>query len=121
MQRANLIQNISAVTGAFLAIEKNKFNQVNGFDEEDLKISFNDVDLCLKLLKSGYRNLYTPKVVFRHHESASRMPDHTPSRIDSFKKEIKFMKKKWGEYINNDPNYNKNLSLDCKFQFDAKI
>ena len=37
MQRANLIQNISAVTGAFLAIEKNKFNQVNGFDEEDLK------------------------------------------------------------------------------------
>lgn len=121
MQRANLIQNISAVTGAFLAIEKNKFNQVNGFDEEDLKISFNDVDLCLKLLKSGYRNLYTPKVVFRHHESASRMPDHTPSRIDSFKKEIKFMKKKWGEYINNDPNYNKNLSLDCKFQFDAKL
>lgn len=70
--RAQCISNFSAVTAALLLIEKKKFLEVSGFNEERLLIAYNDVDLCLKLLKAGYRNVYTPFSQAYHHESASR-------------------------------------------------
>ena len=54
MQRANLVHNVSAVTGACLAVEKKKFIKINGFDEHNLKVAFNDVDLCLRLMEEGF-------------------------------------------------------------------
>ena len=62
MNRANIAHNVSAVTGACMAVKKEKFDLVNGFDEKDLSIAFNDVDLCLKLMGRGYRNLFLPQV-----------------------------------------------------------
>ena len=117
MQRANLIHNVSAVTGACLIIEKSKFLKVGGFDDTYFKIAFNDVDLCLKLLESGYKNLYTPHVQLIHHESISRGPEDTPYKIKRFDAEINKMLSKWGHVMKNDPNYNLNLSLDWEEQF----
>ena len=37
-----------------------------------LWISLCDIILCLKALKNGYRNLYTPHAALLHHEGASR-------------------------------------------------
>jgi len=66
--RLKTIQNYSAVTGACLAIRKELFFEVGGLDEEHLTVAFNDVDLCLKLRKRGYRNLWTPYAELYHHE-----------------------------------------------------
>ena len=35
-------------------------------------VSYNDVDLCLRLSKRGYLVVYTPYAVLYHHQSASR-------------------------------------------------
>lgn len=70
--RAQCISNFSAVTAALLLVEKCKFQEVAGFNEERLAVAYNDVDLCLKLLKKGYKNVYTPFSQAYHHESASR-------------------------------------------------
>ena len=70
--RLQLVQNYSIVTAACLVVEKEIFEQVGGFDEENLKVAFNDVDFCLKVLKEGYRNVWTPYAIMIHHESASR-------------------------------------------------
>ena len=70
--RLQLVQNFSAVTAACLVVGKEIFQQVGGFDEENLKVAFNDVDFCLKVLKEGYRNVWTPYAIMIHHESASR-------------------------------------------------
>ena len=58
--RLKLVQNYSAVTAACLVVKKGIFEQVGGFDEVNLKVAFNDVDLCLKVLQAGFRNLWTP-------------------------------------------------------------
>jgi GT2 family glycosyltransferase len=110
MNRANLIHNVSAVTGACMAVENAKFQTVGGFDEDKLAIAFNDVDLCLKLLQAGYRNLYLPQVLLTHHESYSRGLEDTPEKQARFKKEIQVMQSRWGPLLQNDPAYNPNLS-----------
>ncbi|MCA9381793.1 glycosyltransferase [Candidatus Dojkabacteria bacterium] len=120
MSRIQIVQNLSAVTGACLMIKRKSFDEVGGF-EEKLAVSFNDVDLCLKLIKQGYRNVYTPYAELYHFESISRGdPNQTPEKQKQFQTEIKFMEDKWDGLIKNDPYYNPNLSLtreDFSFKF----
>ena len=66
------ISNPKAVTAAALLVRKKLFFQINGFDEKNLKIAFNDVDLCLNSLKNGFFNLFAPEAQLIHHESSSR-------------------------------------------------
>jgi glycosyltransferase involved in cell wall biosynthesis len=109
--RLNLVQNLSSVTAACLAIEKRKYLEVGGLNEQDLKIAFNDVDFCIKLLQKGYRNLWTPHVELYHYESASRGYEDTPDKKKRFEAEVLYMLKKWEGILDFDPAYNPNLSL----------
>jgi len=63
--------NVSAVTGACLAVATDRFTAVGGWDE-GFPVAYNDVDLCLRLLQAGYRNVVRNDVSLLHHESASR-------------------------------------------------
>lgn len=110
--RLQLVQNFLAVTAACLAVRKKIFDKVGGFNEKDLKVAFNDVDLCLKIAEKGYRNLWTPHAVLIHHESASRGKDTVPDKIERFKKEISYMKKRWKQRLKHDPSFNKNFNKD---------
>jgi len=107
--RARLVQNYSAVTGACMAIERTKFHQVGGFDEENLPVAYNDVDLCLKLMLAGYRNLWTPYAELYHYESVTRGLDNTEEKLNRLRMEARFMLNKWGSFILNDPAYHPNL------------
>ena len=109
--RLNLIQNLSAVTAACLLVRKTIFNQVNGLNEENLKVAFNDVDLCLKVDKLGYRNLWTPYAELYHHESISRGVENTPKKKKRFNSEVDYMLKTWPDIIKGDKYYNPNLTL----------
>jgi glycosyltransferase involved in cell wall biosynthesis len=112
MDRIQIIQNISAVTGACLMIKKDVFEKVGGFDEANLAVAFNDVDLCLKVMDAGYRNIYTPFAELYHYESLTRGPEDTPEKIIRFNKEREFIKKKWLKYLKQDKYYNPNLVLN---------
>ena len=112
MGRALLMQNYSAVTAACMVVEKAKYEQVGGFNENELKIAFNDIDFCIRLMQAGYRNVWTPEAKLIHHESVSRGFDDTPDKQERFKSEINYMKETWGEILENDPAYNPNLTLD---------
>jgi GT2 family glycosyltransferase len=68
---ADVIRNFNCVTGACLMMRASVFQQVGGFDE-GLKITFNDVDLCLKARALGYLVVYTPYALLYHHERISR-------------------------------------------------
>jgi|GEM_PF-1637774 len=110
--RLHLVHNVTAVTAACAVLRKSVFVEAGGFDEENLKVAFNDVDFCLRVQDLGYRNLYTPFAEFIHHESASRGAEDSPDKIARFQTEIAFMKKRWGNRLINDPAYNLNLTLD---------
>jgi len=51
--------------------EKVVFEEVGGFEEE-LSVAFNDVDLCLRIGKAGFKIVYNPHVELYHYESKSR-------------------------------------------------
>ncbi len=110
MGRLRLVQNYSAVTAACLALRREAFLAVGGMDEDNLAVAFNDVDLCMKLVDAGYRNLWTPYAQLYHFESFSRGRETGERRI-RFERERDFMKEKWGQRLREDPAYNPNLTL----------
>ena len=111
MARAWVAQNMSAVTAACLAVRKEVFEEVGGFDEA-LPVAFNDIDFCLRLLQAGYRNVWTPYAELYHHESASRGSEDSPAKQERFAAEVHAMKWRWGAVLHDDPAYNPNLTLD---------
>ncbi|VWD25246.1 glycosyltransferase family 2 protein [Burkholderia lata] len=111
--RAMLTQNFSAVTGACLVMRREVFQAVGGFDEENLPVAFNDVDLCLRIREAGYRILWTPYAVLYHYESYSRGDDQmSAEKRARFNGEKNFMLSRWCTDRLNDPYYNENLTLD---------
>ena len=108
--RAVLTQNFSAVTGACLVVQKALFEQVGGLNDQELAVGFNDVDFCLKLGEAGCRNVWTPYAELIHHESATRGQDHSPDKQRRAEKELRYMRKRWGDKLYIDPAYNPNLS-----------
>ena len=115
--------NMSAVTAACLMIKKSTFEQVGGFAEE-FRITYNDVDLCLRLLEKGYRNVYLPEVQLVHYESISLGRPEQKKKRDTteFDKAKALFKKTWQKYITHDPAVNPNISRDnASFDIDTKI
>jgi glycosyltransferase involved in cell wall biosynthesis/SAM-dependent methyltransferase len=110
--RASLIQGMSAVTAACLVVRKAVFEEVGGLNEVELKIAFNDVDLCLKIKSAGYQNIWTPNADLYHHESATRGVEDTPAKRERFMSEVHYMQDKWKDIIAWDPAYNPNLSFE---------
>ena len=74
---------VSAVTGACLAISKSNFDICGGWNEE-LHNSYNDVDLCLRLNKLGLQTIVRNDLEILHHESLSRdssFDEHSFARL----------------------------------------
>ena len=117
--RLSTSYDCSAVTAACLMINKEKFNEVNGFDEK-LKVAYNDVDLNLKILEKGYNNVCISSIKAYHYESLSRGNDFNSNNIKRFNDEINYMIKKWGEKLLNDRFYNVNLSYYNSYYLDRK-
>lgn len=103
------VREVSASTGACLMIHRKRFEQLGRFDET-LSIVGNDIDLCLRCLEAGLRNVWTPHSVLIHHESVSR-------QSKPIGKDEKTMWRQWGHRFRmGDPYYNPSLSLtreDC--------
>ena len=112
VSRGQLCQNLSAVTAACLILRRAVFDEVGGFDETNLAIAFNDVDLCLRIAAKGYHNVWTPYAEFYHYESASRGYEDTPEKQKRFESECDYMRRRWGSLLANDPAHNLNLALD---------
>ena len=107
-----LCQNLSAVTAACMAVPRACFNQVGGFNEVDLPIQYNDVDLCLRLREAGYDIVWTPYAELVHHESRSRGYNTSPEQLEILTREQGYVIKRWGKWIAHDPAYNQNLTVD---------
>ncbi|MEP2651600.1 MAG: glycosyltransferase, partial [Paraglaciecola sp.] len=101
----------SAVTAACLLVKKSDYLAVNGLDEINLEVAFNDVDFCLKVLSLGRRNLYCAEAVLFHYESVSRGFDDTVEKRDRFEKELNYLQKNWASIIEHDPAYSPDLTL----------
>ncbi len=112
MGRGICAQELSAVTAALMLCRADAFQAIGGFDEKELSVAYNDVDLCLKLRRAGSKVIYCPYVVAEHHESVSRGDDMSDAHLGRFVYEEQVMLTRWGPEIKADPFYNPNFSKD---------
>jgi len=110
--RLHMVNNVSAVTGAMLMVNTQKFLEVGGLDEDNLAVAYNDIDFCLKLIDKGYMNVFTPHCKATHHESISRGYEDTDEKMQRLLKEQRYFLDTWSSFLEKgDPFYNPNLSL----------
>ena len=90
------------MTAACLVIRRALYLEVGGLDEEAFGISFNDVDLCLKLRERGYRNVWTPHARLVHHESATRGRARRPEQKARADRELVALRSRWADALRED-------------------
>jgi GT2 family glycosyltransferase len=112
MQRLRITQNVAAVTAACLLMPRAVFQAIGGFDE-GFVLAFNDVDLCLSVLKAGYRVVWTPDAELYHLESKTRGYEDTVEKQTRFRRECDLFHLKWGSFLKaGDPYYSPHFRLD---------
>ncbi len=118
--RAMLSHEVSAVTAAGMLIRASVFREVGGFDEVELKVAYNDVDLCLRVREAGWRVIWCAEFVAEHHESLSRGSDDRPEQEARFFRETQVMKQRWGSkpLFRHDPFYSPFFTVDRQPFFD---
>ena len=67
---------VEALAGAFIVMSKSSYIKVGGFDE-DYFMYGEDIDLSLKLLKSGYKNYYFGDLTIIHFKGESTTKNYT--------------------------------------------
>ncbi len=108
-------QNYLAVTGACLMVKAALYQELNGLDELDFAVAYNDVDFCLRLVEKGLRNVYTPYAQATHYESKSRGYDTAGANLQRYNREKTAFIAKYGWLINSgDPCYNPHFTYVCE-------
>ena len=117
----HVVRNCSAIPADCLMTKKDIFNRIGCFDGENLPTTYYDIDLCLKVREEGYRILYTPfaRLVLGEKKRERKRAIGKASDKDDKGSEERVMKKRWGEYLENDPYYNPNLSTDGRFNINT--
>lgn len=105
----SVTRNVSAVTGACLAIRRSVFEELGGFDPS-FPVNYNDVDLCLRARQAGYEVILAASAVLRHEESKTRVQG-----VSWRERELFFQR--WGRLVEQgDPYYSPHLTRtreDC--------
>ncbi|MBO1359073.1 glycosyltransferase [Acetobacter sacchari] len=103
-------RDMLAVTGACLLIHRALFEELGGLDEE-FHVTCNDVDLCLRVVATGRRVVWTPHAVLTHIDGATRGRDHRPERQVRFFRETARLIGRWSALVASDATINPNLKL----------
>lgn len=105
-KRLFALQELSGITSALSLVRTSSFKQVSGYNAERYPTSFNDVDLCIRLRKHGFRCIYNPMIRAIHYESKSR-----PITTDEFVFQKRLVEEHL-ELLQSDRFYNPNLTLE---------
>jgi GT2 family glycosyltransferase len=108
-QRLSGVHEVSAVTGACIAVAREKFDAIGGFDAEHLPVDLNDIDFCLRLTERGFTNIWTPHARLVHQQSATRGIDKDPFTL--YGRERSYFVERWQHVIRDDPYFHPALSL----------
>lgn len=111
---ANTTHEVSAATGACLAIRRKVFEELGGLDPA-LAVACNDVQLCVEALKRGYRNIYIAQPLLVHLESRTRAYDDNQAKRELFLDEARYTRARHRGVFQNDPYYSPNLSYERSY------
>lgn len=105
-------QNLLAVTAACLMMRRDLFVQSGGFNE-DLRVAFNDVDICFRLFEAGYKNVCLNDISLIHKESFTRGSDSDSKSLARLSDERNILYTLHPSLKAYDPYYGKYNVNDC--------
>ena len=114
-------REVAAVTAACMLVRAEAFAEIGGFDEAELGIAFNDIDLCIRLRAAGNRIIFTPECVAEHRESISRGDDLDDEKLARFMRENQVMLRRWRHLLPHDPFYNRHFARDGGIYRDLRV
>ena len=109
--RNRLAFDVLGVTGACLMVKRSLFEECGGWNE-DLRVAFNDVDLCYRLHDMGYMNVVRNDVALYHHESLSRGLDDSVEKLKRLHSELNLLYELHPSLYGRDPYYHRYLVKD---------
>lgn len=107
--RGTGVWDVLAVTGACLMLRRDVLAEAGGFCEQ-LRVAFNDVDLCFRLYELGYHNVVINTGHLLHHESLSRGFDETEEESRRLRGELSMLFDRHPQLKSRDPYYHVWLS-----------
>lgn len=71
----NYLKDVDYCSGASIAVARNVWKEMDGFDPEFTPAYCEDSDLAFRMRKAGYRTIYSPRSEVVHHEGRSHGRD----------------------------------------------
>lgn len=96
----------AALTGAFMAVRRDVFEAVEGFDPIHHIVACNDIDFCLRVRRKGWRVLYRGDLVLNHFESMTRGHADCQAKAAWAEAEMASLGERWGGEAFRDPGRN---------------
>lgn len=106
---AQSLRDVAALSAACLAMRREDFIRVGGFDIENTPIAHSDIDLCFKIREAGLRCVYTPYATLHHAGHASIGEDEKKKKARRKDKASIFLLKRWAGYTAHDPYFTDNM------------
>lgn len=111
--RALAAQDVTALDTACVAVRRDRYLEVGGMDNS-LAVCHHGLDLCLRFVERGYRNVWTPHAELRCRRGALRSQEGSAEHIAHAAEEARRFRARWGARLIADPFYNPNLACEGK-------
>ncbi len=86
---------VDAIGGSFMFIPRHVFDEVGGFDE-DYFMYGEDIDLCYKIKRAGYKVYYTPRTTAIHFKGESTRRSNINQTYEFYRAMSVFVEKRYG-------------------------
>ncbi len=106
---AQSLRDVAALSAACLAMRREDFIRVGGFDAVNTPIAHSDIDLCFKVREAGLRCVYTPYATLSHAGHASIGVEEAKEEIRGKDKASIYLLKRWPRYTTHDPYFTENM------------
>ena len=108
---AQSLRDVAALSAACLAMRRDDFLRLGGFDAVNTPIAHSDIDLSFKVREAGLRCVYTPYATLRHagHASIGVEESQTQTHKRRRDKASIFLLKRWAGYTTHDPYFPDNM------------
>jgi glycosyltransferase involved in cell wall biosynthesis/cellulose synthase/poly-beta-1,6-N-acetylglucosamine synthase-like glycosyltransferase len=105
---AQSLRDVAALSAACLAMRREDFVRLGGFDAVNTPIAHSDIDLCFRIREAGMRCVYTPYATLSHAGHASISLEERVNRPGRDKASI-YLLKRWPHYTTHDPYFTNNM------------
>ena len=106
---AQSLRDVAALSAACLAMRREDFFRLGGFDALNTPIAHSDIDLCFKIREAGLRCVYTPYATLTHAGHVSIGSEEKKGGARYRDKASIYLLKRWPRYATHDPYFPDNM------------